>query len=214
MPDDDNFKKVRGSIEGDKGFMIIVGLLIILAIVLLAPFSVKFIEEELEIFLFLMGCLAVSITSAWSGGLIKEVLTAPIGIALAVCVCGLLFYSVRRFVRRCVDVIVGRIGLRLFVFLLIVSLGFLSSLVTAVIAALILVEVVSGLGLERRDVIRVVILTCFSIGLGAALTPVGEPLSTITIAKLRGLPYNADFFFLFRHLGIFIAAGVVLFGAH
>ena len=40
------------------------------------------------------------------------------------------------------------------------------------------------------------ILACFSIGLGAALTPIGEPLATITISKL-----NEDFFYLIKLIG-------------
>jgi len=94
----------------------------------------------------------------------------------------------------------------------IAGLGFLSSVITAIIAALILVETISCLTLDRKHEVSLVILACFSIGLGAALTPIGEPLSTITIAKLRGNPYNADFFFLLRHLWLFIVPGIVFFG--
>ena len=54
--------------------MIFMGLFIILAVVLILPFSVKVIEEELEIFLFVIGCVAVTITSQWSIFLIKEAL--------------------------------------------------------------------------------------------------------------------------------------------
>jgi predicted cation transporter len=103
-------------------------------------------------------------------------------------------------------------GVKFFAFTLIVVLGLLSSVITAIIAALVLVEIIAHLTLERRSEIRLVILACFSIGLGAALTPIGEPLSTITIAKLKGDPYQADFFFLFRHLWIFVIPGILLFG--
>ena len=70
--------------------MIIIGLFIILAVVLIAPFSVKIIEEELEIFLFVIGCIAVTITSQWSVFLIKEALIEPIKITLAVFIAGFL----------------------------------------------------------------------------------------------------------------------------
>ncbi|MDD5611365.1 MAG: DUF1646 family protein, partial [Candidatus Omnitrophica bacterium] len=50
------------------------GLFIILATVLFAPFKVKKIEEELEIFLFIMGCLTVTITAQWRLSLIEEAL--------------------------------------------------------------------------------------------------------------------------------------------
>lgn len=55
------------------------------------------------------------------------------------------------------------------------------------------------------------ILACFAIGFGAGLTPIGEPLSTITVVKLKGIPYQADFFFLFRHLGPFLIPAILFF---
>ena len=64
-------------------------------------------------------------------------------------------------------------------------LGLLSSVITAVIAALILVEAVALLKLDRQSETAAVVLACFAIGLGAALTPVGEPLCTIAIAHSR-----------------------------
>ncbi len=60
------------------------------------------------------------------------------------------------------------------------------------------------------------IIACFAIGLGAVLTPLGEPLSTIAISKLSGPavyeggPCCAGFFFLFDQLGILIVLGVLL----
>ncbi len=188
------------------------GLFIILAIVLFAPFLIKKVEEELEIFLFAMGCLSVTITSQWSMPLIKEALTEPIKITLAVFIAGLLFNFLQKPIAHNVNRIADALGVKLFAFLVIVMLGFLSSLITAIIAAVLLVEIITCLTLNRKNEIYLVILTCFSIGLGAALTPIGEPLSTIAIAKLKGVPYNADFFFLLRQLGLFIIPGVILFG--
>lgn len=192
--------------------MIFIGLFIILAVVLIAPFSVKKIEEELEIFLFVIGCIAVTITSQWSVFLIKEALIEPIKITLAVFIAGFLFRISQKSIARSVNKIADAIGVKLFAFLVIVILGILSSVITAIIAALVLVEIVAHLTLERKNEILLVILACFSIGFGAALTPIGEPLSTIAIAKLKGVPYHADFLFLFRHLGLFIIPGVVFFG--
>jgi len=192
--------------------MIIIGLFITLAIILIAPFSVKIIEEELEVFLFVIGCIAITITSQWSVFLIKEALIEPIKITFAVFIAGFLFKALQKPLVHSVNKIVDAVGVRIFAFLVIVILGFLSSVITAIIAALVLVEIITHLTLERKNEIHLVILSCFSIGLGAALTPIGEPLSTIAIAKLKGIPYHADFFFLFRHLGLFIIPGVMLFG--
>ena len=191
--------------------MVLVGLFIILAVVLIAPFLIKIIEEQLEIFLFCMGCIAVTITSQWGGGLIEEAFVEPIKISLAVFIAGFLFRFFQKPIARNVNKMVDAIGIKLFAFLVIVVLGLLSSVITAIIAALVLVDIVTHLKLDRKNEIRLVILACFSIGLGAALTPIGEPLSTITIAKLKGQPYQADFFFLFRHLWEYIIPGVVLF---
>jgi predicted cation transporter len=55
-----------------------------------------------------------------------------------------------------------------------------------------------------------VILACFSIGMGAALTPIGEPLSTIALAKLRGGSLSTDFLFLIRMLGVYILPGLLI----
>jgi predicted cation transporter len=70
------------------------------------------------------------------------------------------------------------------------------------------VEFIGALRLRRADEVRVVVLACFAIGLGAALTPVGEPLSTIATAKL-----DQDFWFLARLLGPWVLPGVLVLGA-
>ena len=192
--------------------MIYLGLFTILAVVLFLPFLVKKVEEELEIFLFIMGCLTVTITSAWGISLIRDALLEPIKITLAVFIAGFLFKVFQKPVAHNVNKIVDIIGLRFFVLLVIVILGILSSVITAIIAALVLVEIVTYLKLDRKNEVILVILACFSIGLGAALTPIGEPLSAIAIAKLKGHPYHAGFFFLFKHLWHYIIPGVMAFG--
>ena len=192
--------------------MIFLGLFAILVAVLFTPFLVKKVEEELEIFLFIMGTVAVTITSAWSASLMKEALIEPIKITLAVFIAGFLFKFFQRPVARNVNKIADALGVKLFAFLVIVALGILSSVITAIIAALVLVEIITCLTLDRKDEIKLVILACFSIGLGAALTPIGEPLSTIAIAKLKGDPYHAGFFFLFSHLWSYIIPGIMVFG--
>lgn len=180
--------------------------------VLLLPFLVKKIEEELELFLFFMGCLAVTITTQWNAHLIKEAFSEPIKITLAVFCAGLLFRILQKPLAEHIDNMVGKLGLRFFIALVIVVLGFLSSVITAIIASLVLVEIVHCLKLKRSAKIRIVVLACFSIGLGAALTPIGEPLSTIFIAKLRGEPYQAGFFFILKEYGYYIASGIIVFG--
>ena len=192
--------------------MVFAGLFIILAVVLFAPFLVKKVEENLEVFLFIVGAIAVSITSQWNMPLVEEAIVEPIKITLAVFIAGFLFRFFQKTIAHNVNKIADSIGVKLFAFLVIVSLGLLSSVITAIIAALVLVEIITCLTLKRKNEITLVILACFSIGLGAALTPIGEPLSTIAIAKLKGMPHQANFLFLFRHLGLFIVPGIILFG--
>ena len=52
---------------------------------------------------------------------------------------------------------------------------------------------------------------CFAIGLGAILTPIGEPLATIVISKLSGEPHHATFFYLLKLIGYLIVPGVAFF---
>lgn len=199
--------------EGAVAVLMILSLFAILLLVLLLPFLAKKIEENLEPFLFAMGVAAVSVSGQWAWGLVAESLLEPIKITVAVLVAGLLFRAFRSAARRCVEAAVSVLGVRAFAFFVVVLLGLASSAITAIIAALLLVEVIDRLRLDRKDEIRLVVIACFAIGMGAVLTPLGEPLSTIVVAKLRGEPYNASFWFLFEAFGRFVVPGVIGFGA-
>ncbi len=192
------------------------GLVTIILLVLTLPFLIHKVEKQLEAFLFVMGVLAVTISSQWSGHLVVDALLDPIRlkhpIVEAVLVAGLLFRLCRDRIRQSVMGIERAVGQRFFLFLVVVVLGLLSSVITAIIAALVLAEVITGLRLDKKIETRLVIVTCFSIGLGATLTPVGEPLATIAVAKLTGEPYHAGFWFLFQKLAVLIIPGVVVLG--
>ncbi len=98
----------------------------------------------------------------------------------------------------------------------ILVLGLISSVISVIVTAVLLAEVVAILPFARSDKIKMTVITCFAVGLGAVLTPVGEPLSTIMVHKLLGAPYNADFLFPLRTFGMYVIPGVVaiaLFGA-
>jgi len=92
----------------------------------------------------------------------------------------------------------------------IVILALASSVISAIIAALLLVEFITVLPLHRRAEINLTIVACFAIGLGAALTPLGEPLSTIVVSKLSGAPYHAGFYYLFNLLALYVIPAVAL----
>jgi predicted cation transporter len=184
----------------------------ILLIVLFMPFLVKKVEENLEVFLFMMGLLAVSVSSQWTWPLVEEAILEPIKITAAVFIAGLLFKALRPAVRKAVGAAMSVLGVKVFACVLVVVLGLVSSVITAIVAALLLVEVIDCMRLDRKDEIKIVVIACFAIGMGAVLTPIGEPLATIVIAKLKGEPYNASFWFLFTHFWHLAVPGVLGFG--
>ena len=189
-------------------------ILILTGIILLAlflPFFVHTVEQQLEIFLFILGIIAVTTINAWSGHLIANAFIEPIKISLAVLIIGLLFRKFRKHITKFVEYVEIKIGLKRTIIVLVCALGFLSSVITAIIAALILCEVASTLRLTRRDTIHVIVMGCFAIGLGAVLTPIGEPLSTIVVGKLSDAPHYAGFFYLLGLLWYLIIPGVFFF---
>jgi Predicted cation transporter len=190
-----------------------IGLFAILLLVLFLPFLVKKVEENLEPFLFVMGLLAVTVSSQWAWPLVEEALLEPIKITAAVLIAGLLFKFLKPYARKAVGAAMSRMGVKAFAFIVVVLLGLFSSVITAIISALLLVEVVDCMKLDRKDEIKLVVLSCFAIGMGAVLTPLGEPLATIVIAKLKGEPFNAGFWFLFKEYWEFVIPGVLIFAA-
>jgi predicted cation transporter len=180
------------------------GLMAIMVLVLTLPFFSHRVEKQLELFLFATGVLAVTIADLWSRRLVHEALIEPIKITLAVLVAGVLFRLIRPKIGAWTNRFAHRVGFAPLFFVIVVGLGLLSSIITAIIAALVLAEVVSALRLPRKIELRLVVIACFSIGIGAVLTPLGEPLSTIAVSKLSGEPYHAGFFFLLGLLGRWI----------
>jgi len=185
----------------------IVGLGLLLVVVLLGPVLFKPIEQNLEIFFLGAGAFASAITGQWGAGLFHAALTEPIALTIAVLVFGVVARLTRPFLDRVMANLVKTVAPRWIYFGLIILLGLLSSVITAVIAALILVEAIALLKLDRRSEIAAVVLACFSIGLGAALTPVGEPLGTIATAALK-----VDFWYLARLLGPLVVIGILIVG--
>jgi predicted cation transporter len=188
---------------------LLVGLLIVLLLVLTLPFFVKPIERNLEPFLFIMGLAATIISGVLTKGLVLHILTKPMMYAItgAVLIFGLLFARFQNEIHKWIEKLLEQIPLQLFIFLVVVVLGLISSMITAIIAALVLAEVINALPLKRKAKINTTIIGCFTIGLGAALTPIGEPLSTIVISKL-----DEQFFYLLKLLGVFIIPGVIVMG--
>jgi predicted cation transporter len=207
------------------------GLVIIFILVLVLPFRVKCIEHNLEVFLFACGVAALTLSglitipgeqTGWSLAIIAEALISPlkiatifgipIGIVQIVLVVGLLIYFFYHRMQGAILGLIDRVSLKWVVFLLIVVLGLVSSIISAILAAIVLVEIVNALPVVRKAKIEVTVVSCFSIGLGAGLTPLGEPLTTIVVSKLSGAPYYAGFTFLFDNLAIYIIPAVIALG--
>ncbi|GAA0330127.1 DUF1646 family protein [Bacillus carboniphilus] len=181
-------------------------LIIIFLLVLFLPLVSTKIEKNLELFLFVMGISAATFSGVFESILFVEATIAPVKISLAVLLAGLLFKWLHTPLKQGIVGISQKLPFRLFIALSVVLLGLLSSIITAIIAALVLVLMVSSLSLDKKAEIRFVILACFSIGLGASLTPIGEPLSTIAIHKLKG-----DFFLLIQLIGPEVLASIIIF---
>jgi predicted cation transporter len=187
-------------------------------LVLILPFKVKIVEHNLEVFLFIMGAAAVTVTNKWTMEVIMTAAEEPVikGIVPAVLVAGFIFLYGQKAFQSFMDGLVKRMNLSVIIFVSTLVLGLICSVITAIISALFLCEIANTLPLDRKNKINYVIIACFAIGLGAVLTPLGEPLSTIAISKLSGPavyeggPCCAGFFFLFDQLGILIVLGVLL----
>lgn len=186
--------------------MVITGLIIVLLLVLALPFIFKPVEENLEAFLFVMGVAASLISGIMNVELILKALKEPWMIASAVLIAGALFFILKEKFANLMNSILKRVSLSVVVFFVILILGLVSSVITCIVASTILVEIIYLLPIHRKQKIVVCVLACFSIGLGATLTPIGEPLATIAISKL-----GKDFFYLIDLLGIYIIPAVVFF---
>lgn len=185
----------------------IAALIVILVLVLFLPFFAPLVERNLEVFLFIMGWVAAIAGGVLDKPLIIKALEDPVKITIAVFIAGLLFRWLEKPLEKIISAINRVMPFPLLAALIVIILGLLSSVVTAIISALILVVIVSVLRLDRKSETQLVVYSCFSIGLGAALTPIGEPLSTLAISKL-----NEDFFYLIRLIGPEVISAILIFG--
>lgn len=186
--------------------MTILSVLLLFA-VLLGPFLFTIAERQLELYLFILGICAVLTAGVGSRTLFQIALTDPVAITCAVLIAGWLFRVCQQPFSKCVAYVARHIPSRLFVALIVITIGLVSSFITAIIAATLLVSVISLLDYDRRAQIRLVIISCYSIGLGAVLTPLGEPLSTIATSRL-----DETFFYLFSLLGKDVLLAIICLG--
>src|SRR5690606_35159036 len=117
----------------------LIGLFIILFFVLVMPFTIKWVEKNLEIFLFIMGVLAVLVSGMYSENLLIHALLEPINITAAVIIAGLLFKWFQKSIESSIHNISEKIPFPILMFLIVTIIGIISSIITAIIAALVLV---------------------------------------------------------------------------
>ena len=147
-------------------------LIIILALIFVLPFISKTVEHNLEFFLFGAGLLAIIVAGALSKGFIFVVLENKFMyfITAAVFIAGFVFKYTRDYLGILIKkIMMSRLPLELFVFLIILILGLISSIITGIVAALVLVEIINLIHFRRKDKINIVIIACFSIGLGKSV---------------------------------------------
>ena len=187
--------------------MVDILLIIILLLVFILPFIFRKIEHNLELFLLVMGLLATVVSKTLSFHLLGHVFSNYLLylVTAVVLVMGFVFnLTVNKF-KTAINSILSKIKIELFVTFVVLFLGLISSIITAIVATLILVEIIHLLPLKHKTKVKVAIIGCFSIGFGAALTPVGEPLSTIVVSSL-----NAEFLYILKNLGIYIVPTIII----
>jgi len=202
---------------------LLASLVTILLLVLFLPFKSKKVEENLEPFFLLMGIIGVLVNYYYHVLSSHEIVElakkasvtpvsisgTPIGITQVVFIFGLIFYYYHKKIYNGINWMIRKLGFYMFVLVFVIIFGLISSLISVIVTAVILAEIAAALKIERKYKIEFVVLASFSVGLGAALTPVGEPLSTIAISKL-----NESFDFLLRILGVYVVAGILAIGIY
>jgi predicted cation transporter len=158
---------------------------IVLLALLLGPLLVAAIEHNFEAYCFAAGLAAVTVSQTWGGALVFHAATEPLMITGAVIAASLIFGRIRDRLDQAFAGMRKRTSRAALTTIAVAAIALLSSLITAIVAALLLVEAVRLLRLAPTQKITVTVLGCFAIGMGAALTPIGEPLATLVATGLN-----------------------------
>jgi len=161
---------------------------IVLVLLLAGPLAAAPLERNIEFYFLAIGVLAIVLARRLSWTVAWDAARAPVWIAMAVAAAGLIFGAARKKLDRVFERLEAMVARGFLTGLSVFLIALLSSVITAIVAALILVETVGLLRLPERARVRVTVSGCFAIGLGASLTPVGEPLATLA-ARAMSLPF-------------------------
>ncbi len=197
--------------------IILLSLIVILGVILVAPLLSRKVEHNLEVFFLIMGVLALTLAGKWNIILVEEALLTPLiirgfplGIFQVVLLAGIIFVKYERELVQLFASLDKRISTSFLTLLLVFLLGIGSSIISVIVASVILAEIVRIMFLPKKAKVKVLVASAYALGAGASLTPLGEPLSTIAIYKLSGEPYHADFLFLFNLLGSYVIPIIIV----
>jgi predicted cation transporter len=176
----------------------------LIALLLIGPVVSRIVEEHIEVFFAAVGVVAMTLAGAWEWDVLADAVTVPLWITIAVIVAGLVFDWMRQWMDRVMVRMRERVALPLLCGSAVFAIALLSAVITAMVAALVLVETAGLLRLNPVARLRVVVVGCFAIGLGSSLTPLGGPLSTLAASGL-GLGATG----LFNLLAPYVLPGMV-----
>ncbi len=191
--------------------------IVFLIVLVVPPLVSKRVEHNIELFFLAVGAAGVSLAGLWSWDLLKEALLhpvavyqpglgyLPIGITQVVLAAGLVFYAFRNRLAAWAEALAKPAVIAL----LILLLGMSSSVISAIVASAVLAELLGFANAPHAYKARAAVYGAFAIGAGAALLPLGEPLSTIAVAKLR-----QGFFYLVEVLLDVVAVVVAFFALY
>ncbi|MGZ6240971.1 MAG: DUF1646 family protein, partial [Candidatus Binataceae bacterium] len=178
--------------------------LALIGLLLIGPAVSRLVEEQIELFFLVIGLLAMTLAGAWRWEVVRHAVEEPVWITLAVIVAGVVFDHLRGPMDRRLTRLRSQVARPLLCTGAVFMIALLSSVITAIVAALVLVEMVGLLRVDTRARLRITVAGCFAIGLGASLTPLGEPLSTLA-ADALGLGFTG----LFSLLAPYVLPGML-----
>src|SRR5216684_3864158 len=141
----------------------------LLLLLLIGPLAVPLVERNLEAWCFILGVIAATAAHVWSLELIGEAIRAPTSITIAVVVAGILFGRFRPVLDHTFEGLRKKLARPALTAISVIVIGLASSLITSIVAALVLIEAIGMLRLGPPSRSRVAVAGCFAIGLGSAL---------------------------------------------
>ena len=181
--------------------------LALLVLLLLGPLLLAPLERNIEWLFLSLGIVAAIAARRLDPPLILHALREPWPISLTVVIAGILFSRGQATLAGGLGWMAKRVPRAVLVALLTFLIAILASVVTAIVAALAFAQLIQLLGLQGVQRRRTAVAGCFAIALGAALTPLGEPLATLATSALK-----LDMLGLMRLLGLYLLPGVLACG--